>query len=257
MKQITLLILMILSITLTSAMASERPLRIAIEGQYPPFNYVDKNGAPKGFEVELAKTLCANIGRECTFVVLNWDGMLTGLLAGKVDAIMASMSITEERKKSVAFTDKYYEERGSFVIRKDSDLVISKEGLKGKVIGVQRSTTWETYIEQTYPDAQIVYFEDDNRGCFDLLAGRIDTYLAQSYFMSEWVKKPEAKNLKIAGAPVKDSRYIGEGIGIALRKGDTDLKKQLNDALATLLKNGTYKEIASRYFNFDIYGFEQ
>lgn len=257
MKKIVLLLCMSLFLTITSAMASDRPLRIAIEGQYPPFNYVDKDGSAKGFEVDLAKKLCESINRECNFVVVDWDGMIPGLLAGKTDAVIASMSITEERKKSVAFTNKYYEESGSFVIKKGSGIEISKEGLKGKIIGVQRSTTWSTYVEQMYPDSQLVYFEDDNRGLFDLIAGRIDTYLAQSYFMSQWVKKPEAKDLEVSTNPVRDTRYIGEGIGIALRKDETELKNQFNEALDALLENGTYTDIASSYFDFDIYGFEQ
>nr|WP_320012754.1 transporter substrate-binding domain-containing protein [uncultured Desulfobulbus sp.] len=256
MKKLFVLFLMFFSIIHTQALAADRLLRIAIEGQYPPFNFIDQQGQPKGFEIDLARELCRSIGRTCTFVVLDWNGMLPGLLAGKVDAIMASMSITEKRKKAVAFTDKYYEESGSFVIRKDSGQQISPEGLKGKKIGVQNSTTWESYIKNTYPDAQVVFFEDDNRGCFDLLSGRIDTYLAQSYFMSEWVKKPEAKNLVIAGDPVRDTRSIGEGIGIALKKSNTELKKELNEALAAIIADGTYQQIASSYFDFDIYGFQ-
>lgn len=255
MKKSVLLAVMIFALMVTSAVASDRPIKIAIEGVYPPFNYVDKDGNPKGFEVDLAKTLCDNMGQKYQFVVLDWDGIIPGLLARKVDAVFASMSITEERKKSVAFTQKYYEENGSFVTQKGSGLVISQEGLKGKNIGVQRSTTWSSYIENTYPEAKIVYYDDDNRGLLDLVAGRIDTYLAQSYYMSQWLKKPESKDFEVVGDPVGDKRYIGDGIGIALRKEDTDLKKQLNDALDTILKNGTYKKIASKYFDFDIYGF--
>ncbi len=254
MKKIIVFVGMIIALATTTALASERPVKIAIEGQYPPFNYVDKDGVPNGFEVDLAKALCKEIGRTCKFVVLDWDGILTGLLSRKVDAVMASMSITDERKKSVAFTQKYYEESGSYIAKKGSGIEISKDGLKGKRVGVQRSTTWSTYVENTYPDATILYYDDDNRGCLDLLAGRIDTYLAQSYFMNQWLKKPEAQSLEITGAPVRDTEYIGEGIGIALRKEETDLKNQLNQALEKLLKNGTYQKIASRYFDFDIYG---
>jgi ABC-type amino acid transport substrate-binding protein len=183
MKKTILLALTIITLMATCAAASDRPVRIAIEGVYPPFNYVDPQGNPKGFEVDLAKTLCDMLGRKYQFVVLDWDGMLTGLLAGKVDAVMASMSITDERKKSVAFTQKYYEEQGSFVAAKGSGLVISPEGLKGKRIGVQRSTTWSGYVENTYPGAAIVYYDNDDRGLLDLLAGRIDTYLGQTYYM--------------------------------------------------------------------------
>jgi ABC-type amino acid transport substrate-binding protein len=180
--------------------------------------------------------------------------MLTGLLAGKVDAVMASMSITDERKKSVAFTQKYYEEQGSFVDAKGSGLVISPAGLKGKRIGVQRSTTWSAYVENTYPDATLIYYDNDDRGLLDLLAGRIDTYLGQTYYMKQCLKKNEFETCTIVGDRVSDNPYVGEGIGIALRKRDTQLKDQLNQALDKILKNGTYKQIADKYFDFNIYG---
>lgn len=254
MKRNILLTLMAFLLSIGSAVAAEPPVRIAIEGQYPPFNYVDQQGTPKGFEVDLAKELCSVMGRECRFVVLDWDGIITGLLSHKVDAIMASMTITEERKKSVAFTQKYYEESGSYVVRKGSGVSPSIDGLKGRRVGVQRSTSWSSYVEENYPDSEIVYYDDDNKGLLDLLAGRIDTYLAQSYFMSQWLQKPEAKDLAISGDPVSDAQYTGQGIGIAVRKDDTKLKKQLDDAIITVLQNGAYKRIASKYFDFDIYG---
>lgn len=255
MKKAIFLMLMVFAFAATSALAADRPVRIAIEGNYPPFNYVDQDGQAKGFEVDLAKALCDLMGRECTFVVLDWDGMIPGLLAGKVDAVMASMSITEERRKAVAFTSKYYDESGSYVVRKGSGVEISNDGLSDARIGVQRSSTWSDYIKNTYPDSTVVYYDNDDKGCLDLLAGRIDTYLAQSYYMSQWVKKPEGAGLEIKGMPVHDTRFIGEGIGIALRKDNTELKERLDTALATILENGTYKKIASAYFDFDIYGF--
>lgn len=254
MKKTVLLVFAIFILITTCAAASDRPVRIAIEGVYPPFNYVDPQGNPKGFEVDLAKTLCDTIGCKYQFVVLDWDGMLTGLLAGKVDAVMASMSITEERKKSVAFTQKYYEEQGSFVAAKGSGLTISPAGLKGKRIGVQRSTTWSAYVENTYPDAKLAYYENDDRGLLDLLAGRIDAYLGQTYYMNQCLKKNEFTTCTIVGDPVSDTPYVGEGIGIALRKRDTRLLAQFNQALDKILKNGTYQQIADKYFDFNIYG---
>jgi lysine-arginine-ornithine-binding protein len=254
MKKTILLALTVFTLLTTCAAASDRPVRIAIEGVYPPFNYVDPQGNPKGFEVDLAKTLCDMIGRKYQFVVLDWDGMLTGLLAGKVDAVMASMSITDERKKSVAFTQKYYEEQGSFVAAKGSGLVIFPAGLKGKRIGVQRSTTWSAYVENTYPDATLIYYDNDDRGLLDLLAGRIDTYLGQTYYMKQCLKKNEFETCTIVGDRVSDNPYVGEGIGIALRKRDTQLKDQLNQALDKILNKGTYKQIADKYFDFNIYG---
>jgi lysine-arginine-ornithine-binding protein len=256
MKKSILCFVTITLIMTCGAFAGDKSINIAIEGAYAPFNYLDQQGTPQGFEVELVQALCSLMGRDYKFTVLDWDGIIPGLLAKKVDAVAASMSITEERKKSVAFTQKYYEESGSFIAAKGSSLKVSKTGLKGKRIGVQRATTWSSYIEGAYPEAKVVYYDEIDRGLLDLVANRVDAILSQSYHMSLWLQKKEGENFTAFGKPVRDRQYIGEGIGIALRKSDTLLQQQFNTAIDTILKNGTYQKIASKYFDFDIYGFE-
>ncbi len=254
MKKILSVLVCMLLLSTGNAFAAQRPLKIAIEGTYAPFNYVDNQGTPKGFEVDLAKALCKSLDRKCDFLVLDWDGMIPGLLAHKVDIIAASMSITPERAKAVAFSHKYYSETGSFVGAKDSGLQITKQGLKGKRIGVQRATTWNNYVQAVYPDADIVYYDEIDRACLDLLSHRIDLVLSQSFYMSQWLKKPEAKGYAKLGKPVNDTKYIGDGIGFAMRKSDKKLLAQWNAALDKQLKDGSYQKIADKYFDFDIYG---
>lgn len=237
-----------------TAMAADRPVKVAIEGNFPPFNYVDAKGTPLGFEVDLVKEICRRIGRPCKFTVIDWDGMIPGLLARKIDVVAASMSITQERKQAVAFTHKYYAETGSFAAVKGAGITISPDGLKGKRVGVQRATIWGDYVKQVFPDATIVSYDNVDLGCLDLIARRIDTMLGQTLYMNDWLKKPNAKDLVIAGAPVNDSQYIGEGIGFAMRKSDTDLQTRFNTALDVMLADGTYQKLADRYFDFDIYG---
>lgn len=238
------------------AYAGERPLKVAIEGAYAPFNYLDAKGTPMGFEIDLTQAVSKEIGIPCQFVVLDWDGIIPGLLARKVDMVAASMSITPERKKAVAFSKKYYAETGSFVGVKDAGIEISTTGLKGKKIGVQRATTWNSYVEGVYPDAKIVFYDEIDRACLDLLAKRIDLVLSQTYYMTQWLKKEEAKPCAILGDPVKDTKYIGEGIGFAMRKQDKDLLAKVNAAIKKIRADGTYQKIADKYFNFDIYGGE-
>ena len=255
MKKI--LIAMVLALLVAgSAHAKDRPLKVAIEGAYAPFNYLDAKGTPMGFEIDLTRAVSKEIGIPCEFVVLDWDGIIPGLLARKVDMVAASMSITPERKKAVAFSKKYYAETGSFVGAKDAGIEISAKGLKGKRIGVQRATTWNTYVEGVYPDAKVVYYDEIDRACLDLLANRIDLVLSQTYYMSQWLKKEEAKPCAIIGNPVDDTQYIGEGIGFAMRKQDTDLLAKVNAAIDKIRADGTYQKIAAKYFNFDIYGGE-
>ena len=237
-----------------TAMAADKPVKVAIEGNFPPFNYVDATGTPLGFEVNLVKEICRRINRPCKISVIDWDGIIPALLARKIDVVAASMSITEKRKRAVAFTHKYYAETGSFATVKESGIKISPDGLKGKRVGVQRATVWDNYVTHMFPDAVIVYYDNVDLGCLDLIARRIDAMLGQTLYMNDWLKKPNAKELVIAGDPVSDSQYIGEGIGFAMRKPDTDLQTRFNTALETMLADGTYQKLADRYFDFDIYG---
>ena len=128
-----------------------KEVRIGTEGAYPPFNGLDASGKLVGFDVDIGKALCEKMKVNCTFVAQDWDGIIPALLAGKYDAIVASMSITEERKKKVAFTNKYYDTPASFIAAKDSKITdLSPEGLKGKVIGTQSSTTHANFLEEVY-----------------------------------------------------------------------------------------------------------
>ncbi|WP_394890498.1 transporter substrate-binding domain-containing protein [Mesorhizobium sp. AaZ16] len=132
--------------------AEWKKAKIAVEGVYPPFNYIDK-GELTGFDVEIGKALCAQAKLECEFVTQDWDGMIPGLLASKYDAIISSMSITEERKKKVDFTAKYYNTPAHFMAAKSAAIKdVSPKALAGKTIGVQGSTTQAAFLETNYKD---------------------------------------------------------------------------------------------------------
>ncbi|MET0210947.1 MAG: transporter substrate-binding domain-containing protein, partial [Burkholderiaceae bacterium] len=146
------------ALAISAHAADARKLRIAVEGAYPPFSEVGPDGKIKGFDIDIANALCAQIKAECTLVQLDFDGMIPALQSRKVDAIVASMSITEERKKQVAFTDKYYNTPQRFVTKAGSGLVVTPAGLKGKKIGVQRTTTHDRYVTETYKQSQIVRY---------------------------------------------------------------------------------------------------
>lgn len=239
-----------------AALAAQK-LRIAIEGAYRPFNYVDPNGQLQGFDVDIAHALCNAMGTECVLVQQDWDGMIPGLLAKKFDVICSSMSITEKRKEAVNFTDPYYQAPPRFVAHKGSGLVVSKEGLKGKTIGVQRAATYADYLKDTYGDTiTIKYYDTVEDHNLDLVAGRVDAVLAQSVYMSQWLATPEGKDFQFFGEPILVKKYIGAGAGIAVRKEDTELLKQLNAALHEIIANGTHKKLADKYFTVDIYEYQ-
>jgi arginine/ornithine transport system substrate-binding protein len=239
-----------------SAAGAKPILRIGTEGAYPPFNYVDKDGKVKGFDIDIAKALCKESGMECQFVLQDWDGLIPGLIAKKFDAIVASMSITDERKQKVDFTHKYYQTPARFIARKGSGIVISKEGLKGKTVGVQRATIHENFIRDMFGDTvNIKAYATQDEANMDLVAGRLDLIIADAtVLLTGFLNTPAGKDFEFVGPGYTDKKWFGEGVGIAIRKGDDALRQKLNKAIDAIRANGVYQKINAKYFNFDVYG---
>jgi polar amino acid transport system substrate-binding protein len=244
----------------TGASAKEwKSAKIASEGAFPPFNFMDANKQLQGFDIDITKAVCEKAKIKCDFVVQDWDGMIPALLAKKYDAIAASMSITEERKKKVDFSDKYYNSPARFVTTKTNGFTdTTPEGLKGKTIGAQSSTVQANFLEDVYKPKGVnikLYATQDEAGA-DMLAGRLDGLMADAPVLYEWLEKAGGNACcQFVGPDYKDVKYFGEGIGFAVRKDkdSADLKAQLNKALAEILKDGTYEKINKKYFPFSIY----
>lgn len=233
-----------------------KTLRIGVEGAYPPFSDVTADGTLTGFNIDIADALCTTMTVECQFIVQDWGGIISALLARKFDALVASITITEERRKRVAFTRKYYQSPEKFVARAGSDLVISTDGLKGKVIGVQRGTIHDTYITDNFEGvATVRRYRTQDEAYANLIAGRVDALLADAAAIKHGFLDTETgQGYAYVGPDLTDAAWFGDGAGIAVRKQDTDLRDRLNTAIATILANGTYKKIQDKYFDFNIYG---
>lgn len=232
-----------------------KKVRVGTEGAYPPFNRVDENGQLQGFDIDIAKALCAEMGADCEFVVQDWDGLIPGLLAKKYDCIIASMSMTPERRERVDFTEKYYQTPAMFVAAKDTKYEISKAGLKGKIIGVQGGTTHENYVTDMYGDVvDIKPYKTLDEACNDLAIGRVDLVLGDSVAFVEFLASADGKAYGFTGPGITDVKYFGEGIGIAVRKENPELTKKLSAAIKAVRASGEYKKINAEYFDFDIYG---
>jgi lysine-arginine-ornithine-binding protein len=227
-----------------------RTVRIGIEAAYPPFNGYNANNELVGFDYDIGLALCAKMGVECTFVAQDWDGMIPALLAGKYDAIVSSMSITDERKEVVDFTDKYYTNSLTFVAPKDTDIAdVSPAGMSGKVLGAQGSTVSAAFLEENYGDADIKLYPTQDDAYLDLAAGRLDAVLADVGPSNLWLGGDDGQCCAFVGeAVVKDDL-----VGIAIRKEDGDLKEMFNKAIADIVADGTYGEINAKYFPFSIY----
>lgn len=250
-------VLMLLCLFVTSVQANEwKKVRIGVEGAYPPFSYVQPDGQLAGFDIDIAKALCEAMGAECVLVAQDWDGIIPALLAKKYDAIIASMSITEERKQKVDFSNKYYQTPAKFIMKVGAMTEFSRDAIKGKKVGVQRATIHDRYLTDNYgQDVEVVRYGSQDEAYLDLTAGRVDMLLADSVALSDgFLKKPEGKDYQFIGPDLSDPKWFGEGAGIAIRKGETDLAEKFNKAIDTIRANGTYKQIQDKYFDFNVFG---
>jgi len=240
-----------------AAIAKEwKIVRIGVEGAYPPFSSVTTSGQLVGFDIDITKALCKEMQVKCSMVQQDWDGIIPALLARKYDAIIASMSITEERQKKVAFSDKYYNTPAKFARKKGSGIEISKEGLKGKTVGVQRATTHDNFISGEFGDSvTIKRYATQDEAYLDAVAGRLDLLLADSVAMADgFIGTDKGMEWELTGPGYTDPKYFGVGVGIAIRKQDSDLVKMFNKAIAGIRADGTYAKINAKYFAFDVYG---
>jgi len=242
---------LLLMCTLHTALA-DQTLRIGIEGEYPPFNKIDQNGNLVGFDVDIANALCDTMKVKCKFVVQAWNGIIPALLSNKSDLIISSLAITDKRKESVLFSNPYYIESAIFVAAKNKPLQPTPEGLKGKVIGVQTATVYEKMLKEKFPDVVVRVYPAISDHNLDLVSGRIDAVLGSRMVLNSWLATADGKNFEIKGAPSRDPKYLGQGVGIAARKSDTDLINRVNLALVAIHKNGQFDAISKKYFNFDI-----
>jgi polar amino acid transport system substrate-binding protein len=238
----------------TSA-AQDRTVRIAMDATYPPFESLDPSGEIVGFERDIGEELCKRMNVTCEFTNQAWEGIIPGLLANEYDAILSSMSITEERKQQVDFTSKIYNTPPAIAVPKDSELTeATAEALAGKAVGAQTSTTHSNYAEAKFPEAELKIYPSPEEYKLDLAGGRLDAAIDDVVVLDEWVKSEDGACCKVLGVLPTDPVINGEGAGIAIRKEDTDLKDMFNKAIEQIRADGTYKAINDKYFAFDVYG---
>ena len=277
MQRLTKLCLAAASLALMTAGAAAqgKVITFATEGAYAPWNFTEAGGKLNGYEIELGADLCKRAKLECKFVAQDWDGIIPALTAGKYDAIMAGMTATDKRKETIDFSISYGSTPNGFMTTKSSvaaklpgtgsSFGLVKEAdaakkaiddmkvlLKGKTIGVQVSTTNSAFIDKYFKGtAEIREYKTTEQHDLDLAAGRIDAVFAAMSYASDAVKKPENKDFVLAGATFSGD-VLGSGVGIGLRKTDTALKAQLDEAIKGALADGTIKTLSVKWFGFDI-----
>ncbi|CAB5656442.1 transporter substrate-binding domain-containing protein [Comamonas aquatica] len=239
-----------------ATVAQAADLKVAIDPTYEPFTYKTPDGKPTGFDVDVANAICAELKRNCVFVEQVWDSMIPGLQARKYDVIVSSLSITEERKRVIDFSDRYYKTPSAIVVKKGTPYT-GPASLKGKRIGVLKGSTQEKWAmgELKPAGVTVVPYEAQDQVYLDINAGRLDGTVADKVEVhGGFLRKPEGKDYGYVGHDQYETKYYGDGIGIGMRKGQKDLKEQINAAIKTIRSNGTYNTIAKKYFDFDPYG---
>ncbi|MCL6264349.1 transporter substrate-binding domain-containing protein [Craterilacuibacter sp. RT1T] len=230
-------------------------LRIATDGTFPPYSVAAPDGKLSGFDVDIANALCAEMKAKCEIMRYDFDGMIPALNARKFDLIVASMAITPEREKAVSFSNKYEGGYSQFLGKKGPLPAGTPASMKGKTLGVQQGTIQEKYAKDVFGKggAKIRTYTTPANALLDLNAGRVDAIMVEIGVGSEFLKGPGGNKLALFGPKFSDVKYFGTGSGIALRKTDKALLQKVNTALDTILKNGTYKKINDRYFDYNQY----
>ena len=264
------------AVLLTSAAAAQddwSTIRVASEGAYAPWNFTNADGELDGFEIELMRDLCDRMNAECELVSQAWDGMIPALQAGRYDAIMAGMSITEERKEVIAFSRAYATTPAIFVAPVESELAaadlpetrvdlaeVSAEeqalldqlrGLvEGRTVGVQTATIHENFLREYMGDITIRTYDTQENLDLDLQAGRIDVALADQSGWQPLLAGDAGDDFARVG-PGFSGGVFGEGVGVGLRQEDEALQAKFNAAIQAALEDGTVSELAVKWFGFD------
>jgi len=256
------------------AAAQQKTVKIATEGAYAPWNFTGAGGKLEGFDIDLANDLCARMKVKCEIVAQDWDGIIPALQAKKYDAIMAGMSITDERKKVIDFAGPYANSPNGFLVAKDSPLAkmpgtgqafnlgtqqaaaekaieAIKPLLKGKTVGVQGSTIHSNFADKYLKGtAEIREYKTTEAHDLDLAAGRIDAVLADATTLIGTLEKPEFKDYALVGPSITGG-MLGAGVGVGLRKDDKELKKAFEDAIQAAIKDGTIEKLSVKWFKID------
>jgi octopine/nopaline transport system substrate-binding protein len=275
MKKLTIAAAIAAAMLASPAMAKDySSIKIATEGAYKPWNFKDSSGKLVGFELDLIEDLCKRMNTKCEVVEQAWDGIIPSLTAGKYDAIIAGMSITDKRKKKITFSRSYVSTPGYMVVMKSSSsakLKVSMDAVdlnevsagekaviaelvkefKGKTIGVQTATTHENFLrEYLGSDADIKSYDTQENLDLDLQAGRVDAALASMAYWDPLLKSDKGKDLMSVGPNLTGGPF-GHGVGVGIRKEDQALADKFSKAIEASVNDGTVSKLAVQWFGFD------
>ncbi len=230
-------------------------LRFITDNDYPPFNYIDEGGKLAGFNVELAKAICAELKVRCSVQALVWARMITAIENDAADAIIASLAITRKNRRRVTFSRQYYQTPARFVTRKKGSFKkITPEILSGKRIGVAKNTSHEAYLKAFFTEATVMSFDSPDKARQALVDGQVDAVFGDGVSLMFWLNGSASNKCCIfSGGPFTESKFFGEGVGIAVKKNNSQMLKAINYGLDRLQKNGQYQKLFKRFFPMSFY----
>jgi polar amino acid transport system substrate-binding protein len=225
-------------------------IRFLTETDYPPFNYAGSDGAPAGFNIDLARLLCEEIGVPCTVQQRRFDTLVSSLNSNQGDAIVASIAETPDMRKQVDFSDPYYRTPARFAVRRGAEQAgVKPELLEGKKVGVVAGTAQEAYIKTLFTEAELKPYRTAADARSALQKGEIDLLFDDGISLAFWLNGTDSANCcEFRGGPFIESRFFGEGVGIAVRRGNEVLRQAFNWALFRLWEKGRFTDLWLRYF---------
>jgi polar amino acid transport system substrate-binding protein len=235
------------------------PKRVAIrfltESDFPPFNYFDEENVLTGFNIDVARAVCLELAAACDIQVRPWADLLPALQKGEADAVVASHTASPNLLKTFDFSEPYYFTPGRFVARRGfADLEMTPEGLEGRRIAVARQTAHEAYLRAFFRDSSIRTYETVELARDALVTGAVDLLFDDGIGLAFWLNGTASKACcEFRGGPFMEPKYFGDGVGIAVKRGDAQLKGMIDSALKRLRQSGRYEELLLRYFPLRVF----
>lgn len=231
-------------------------LRFVTESDYPPFNYLDEDGSLIGFNVDLARAICKELDVTCEITPTDWEKVAEMLKKKEADAAIASIAISPANASQLDFTNSYYQTPAKFLVRNGANFAdVSAEALAGKKIGVVAGTAHEAFLRDFYADAKVEAFPGDAEARDALKTAKIDLLFGDTISLMFWINGADSQGCCqfVRGVGFNESKYFGEGAGIAVTRGNARLREVLDYGLAKVRASGRFEELMLRYFPLPIY----
>ncbi|MFZ1109386.1 MAG: transporter substrate-binding domain-containing protein [Rhodomicrobium sp.] len=230
-------------------------LRVLTEGDYPPFNYYDEEGRLSGFNIDLARAICRELSVECDINAAEWKTLIPSLRNGEADAVIASIAITGKTVAEVDFTSRYYSTPARFVGKTGADFKdISVDALKGETIAVVKGSAHEAFLRDFFDRAKIAPYDTPAEARAALKTGEVSLLFGDGVSLMFWIQGTDsARCCEFKGEGYTEARYFGDGVGIAVKKGNARLREVLDYAIARVKASGRFEELMLRYFPLPLY----